>query len=126
MARSLLNLTPHALTIYLPDGTTTEIPAHPTTVRAVTAPQMELQLPDYPKLPVSTRQEFTGLEGLPEKTEEVDIIVSRVVAEVMLEMGLLYTPEPRVFVPDTGPKNVVRDARKQIIGVRNLELWSKE
>ena len=112
----LLNFTPHAITLYVADGTTQTVPS--CGIIRLTS-ELQCELPPYGGVRVTTPQVFNGIEGLPILNPSVidGIIVSAVVGEYMAK-NEISLHGIHVF----SPGDLVRDARGQPIGARTLEL----
>jgi hypothetical protein len=109
---TIINLTPHALTLVSPCGETTTIAPSGDIARISSTPGVELGL----ALPCQSFSAPTWgeVEGLPEPQADTIYIVSALVA------GRL-SGRPDVFSPGTGPKDgAVRDEGGRIVGVTRL------
>lgn len=118
---SFLNCTPHALNLYKDNELLETIPSSGFIARLTQEPQKDLGkliLKNGSEFPVISAPTFKEVEGLPtqETNRPIDIIVSMLVAEKLKTTGW----NGRVYVPDTGPKGVVRDENGTIIGTKNL------
>lgn len=108
----LRNFTPHALHLYLADGTVREIlPEGP-------VPRLEETVEPcgaVDGIPV-VRTEFGAVVGWPTDVGPDDVpIVNALLGDRIAErLGI------RVYSPDTGPASAVRDAQGRIVGVRRL------
>lgn len=122
-----VNLTPHALGLAnnapsvdpLPTGD----PIPPTTPAARVLTDQD-HLTDVPRgvggygyVPVMSLPRPARIEDLPEPQEGVRYIVSIMVVQAMVELGI---DRDDVFAPDTGPDSVIRDEAGRIVAVRRL------
>lgn len=105
-----LNLTPHDVIVILPSGERVTFLRSGRVARAVTSPQADRGV--FAGVPIVSEQVFTGTDGI--EPDDGDVIVSFLVAP------LLASHPGRVFVPDTGPGQAVRDESGQIVGVKRL------
>ncbi len=122
-----LNCTPHAVTIYAPTGDTilTTIPPGPHLVRVLTPPQRPVESVEINGVDVTvvTPQDFAAGEvtGVPPcdefEQDRTALIVGVIGAEAVAKIW-----RGPVYVTDTGPESVVRDADGRFIGVRRLQL----
>ena len=106
---TIINLTPHAVTVLLQDGSGVEFPPSGETARLI---MEEREGAPVNGLPTIHRQAIK-IEGLTEPSEDVaGYIVSSIV---------LAAVEGRddVFAPDTGP-TAVRNGKGHIIAVKRL------
>ncbi len=69
-------------------------------------------------IPVITKR-MGEVNGLPEKQEDVYLLVSVIVLQAIKQDGNLYE-RVDVLCPDTGPESVVRNKNGQILGVRRF------
>jgi len=120
-----VNLTPHAIVIFLPNGNKLEIPPSGQVARVATYRNQvgTLSTPEG-EIPL-VRVEYGEVEGLPERPEEGTVyIVSLVVAQAVKaspSLAALWTG--RLLVPDTSPQGAVRDSEGRIIGVKALQVY---
>lgn len=108
--KNLINLTPHAVSVYGPDGVI-DIPASGQLCRVKNSQEAVGRLAGIPVY----RQTFDAVEGLPEPQLGTIYIVSSLVLRALAEAG-----EPRgdVVAPGTGPQDgCVRDISGRILGV---------
>lgn len=106
----LINLTPHAIVIRLPDGDR-EIPASGSVARVATS---HVPAGTIDGIPVFD-QTFGEIEGLPEPQEGVVFIVSAIVLAAAKELG-----RTDVVAPDTA--RAIRNEDGQIVAVPGL-VW---
>lgn len=104
------NLTPHNVSVVGVAGEIVTFPRDGRVARAATLPQSDLGTAHG--VPIVSPQIFTTADGV--LPDDGDIIVSVLVAP------LLGKHSGRVFVPDTGPGQAIRDASGQITAVRRL------
>lgn len=103
----MLNLTPHAITIRLPDGTDRTFPPSGTVARVTTFETSALSVDGIP-----TVYRRTGnVEGLTLPLTQPVLVSSMVLAEL--------PGADNVFAPDSGP-TAIRDERGQIVAVTRL------
>lgn len=103
----MLNLTPHAITVRLPDGTERTYPPSGTVARVAT---YETSAANLDGIPTSYRR--TGMiEGLTLPVAEPVLVSGMVLAEL--------TGTDNVFAPDSGA-TAIRDERGQIVAVTRL------
>lgn len=122
---TLINLTPHDLTIYFGD------PRDPATVVAVwksagvarveevtgesAGVSVDMQEPYGGTCVVeSVTKSYGSIEGLPDSSVGIIFVVSLVVLQA------LRGSRQDVYAPDSGPESAVRDAQGKILGVRRL------
>jgi len=105
----LINLTPHQVTVFLPDGTKVEIPPSGTVARVETIKEKTGEINGIPVY----NTKFGAVEGLPDPEPYKAYIVAGLVQQA--------TPWRKdLLSPDTSPDGVVRDAEGRIVGVRGL------
>lgn len=106
------NLTPHGLTVHLPDGSVREIPAEGPVPRLAEITAAADPVDGIPVVSTS----FGDVTGWPEDVAEGDVVIvnSLLGDEIARRLGLV------VYSPDTGPASAVRDAAGRIVGVRRL------
>ena len=103
----MLNLTPHAITVRLPDGSERTFPPSGTVARVTTFETSALSLDGIP-----TAYRRTGnVEGLALPLTQPVLVSGMVLAEL--------TGEDNVFAPDSG-STAIRDAAGQIVAVTRL------
>jgi len=103
----MINLTPHAITVRLADGTERVYPASGTVARVSTRETSAAALDGIP-----TAYRRTGkVEGLPSPLTGPVLVSGMVLAEL--------TGEDNVFAPDTG-STALRDAAGHIVAVTRL------
>lgn len=110
------NLTPHDVSVVGVNGEPVTFPRDGRVARAATLPQTDIGTAHGVQL--VSPQVFTAAEGV--LPDDGDIIVSVLVAP------LLGKHAGRVFVPDTGPGQAIRDAAGQITAVRRLIEYPRE
>jgi len=113
---SLVNLTPHEVTVYSQDGQTPilTIPPSGTVARVTPIARIVGYLNGIPIRKV----EYGDITGLPEPQENTVFIVSTVVLIAAKEKGL----DRRDLVsPDTNPDSCIRDSSGKIIGVKYFQ-----
>ena len=101
-----INLTPHALSVQLPDGSTTTIPPSGVVARVTTE---EVVVGQVVGVPVVERR-FGAVEGLPD--EGVPCLVSALVAGAV-------PGRKGVYAPDTGP-TAIRNDKGHVVAVTRL------
>ena len=124
---SILNLTPHTLTVFLDDDQQTKVSyaAQGKSVRVRSRPQKHIMTLDNGiKVYTPPAFEQETLDGFPYHQDEEeyhpDLAVSMIVGE--------HVPSGyrgNVYCPDTGPQSVVRDSSGRILGVKRLCLVHK-
>lgn len=128
-ASTLLNCTPHAITIYDDKGENviTTFPSSGYVARLTSKPQEwvgSLQLDDGRVVPIYSPQVFQKeVEGLPplEENQRLNIIVSLVVGEHLKAIPFW---QGAVYGPDMGKDGVVRNEAGQILGTKRLVLYT--
>lgn len=113
---TVINLTPHALTLRAPDGTDNVIPPSGTVARVSNTPGSPTgdQVGGVPVVSADTTGEVTGL---PEPVEGTVFIVSGFVGSALAGSG-----RDDVLVPGTGPKDgAIRNERGHIVAVTCLK-----
>lgn len=100
---TIVNLTPHAVSLISPDGTTREFPSQGLARVAVT----RAVIGEIDGTPVC-RSIFGQVEGLPEPAPNTFYIVSMLVAQAARNRTDLICPD-----------NLVRDEAGRIVGCRN-------
>ena len=114
----IVNLTPHAITIILPDGQKLEIPPSGTVAR-VSVKAKEVGKLEYAGMEVPiVKLEYGDVVGLPEPQEGTIYLVSTLVLMALKDKGIKRND---VFSPDTSPESAIRDSQGRIIGVRRLQ-----
>jgi len=108
----IVNLTPHEISVLLPDGTTRKIAPSGKVARVATTTQDAGSLEGIPVV----RQTYGAVEGLPEPQEGTVYIVSALVLSAVKALG----GRTDVYAPDTGPQSAVRDDQGRIVAVRRL------
>ena len=105
----LVNLTPHKVVLFTPEGNQVEIPPEGTTPRV----RMEVrEAGEVLGIPV-VETYAAGVEGLPEPRPGVLYIVSRAVAQAAPDRDDLTVPD-----------DLVRDEEGRVIGARRLaRIW---
>ena len=103
----MLNLTPHAITVRLPDGTDRTYPPSGTVARVVMEEDVVFYLREVPVI----RREPGEVVGLP--TDGTACLVS---AMVLAAMPSQRCEMPNVYAPDTGP-TAIRDEKGHIVAV---------
>lgn len=122
--KKVVNLTPHDITVILPDGSKLTIPRSGTVVRVVTKRVLSgtLSTPEG-EIPL-VRVRYGEIEGLPEKPEpDTYYIVSLVVVQAVRASALLHRWAGRLLVPDTSPAGAIRDSEGRIVGVKALQVY---
>lgn len=104
-----VNLTPHAITVRLADGTDRTFAPSGTVARVATTPGVDL--PDADGIPCRSAQTWGEVEGLPAPADDTVLIVSALV--------LVRVSRQDVFAPDTG-SDAIRNDKGQIVAVRRL------
>lgn len=109
---NFVNLTPHAITVRLNDGSDLTFPPSGKIARVDEMPNVHTG--DINGIPIMARTVFGEVIDLPEPTEGIGYIVSGLVA------GVVYRAD--VFAPATGPKdNAIRNEKGHIIAVVALK-----
>lgn len=122
---TLVNLTPHDLTIYFGDPRDHSATAAVwkstglARVAEVSGPEtgvaFDLMAPYSGSCVVaSVTKSYGAIEGLPEPAEGTLYVVSLVVLQA------LKGSRPDVYAPDSGPESAVRDSFGKILGVQRL------
>lgn len=107
----MLNLTPHAITVRLPDGTDRIYPPSGTLARVEMEEEVAFHL--HGIVPV-IRRKPGEVVGLP--TDGTPCLVSGMVLDALRGAG--HTA-PNVYAPDTGP-TAIRDEKGHIVAVTRL------
>lgn len=111
---TLINLTPHPITLRAATGEDTVIPPSGTVARVSSTPGALETVAGIP-VPVAGVQTFGGVEGLPAPAEGTLYIVSALV------LSALRGSRPDVVGPGTGPNDgAVRNERGHIVAVTRL------
>ena len=111
---TLINCTPHAITLRAADGTDTVVPPSGTVARVSSTPGA-LEMVEGLPVPVAGMQTFGGVEGLPAPAPGTMFIVSALV------LSALRGSRPDVVGPGTGPNDgAVRNERGHIVAVTRL------
>ncbi len=114
-----LNLTPHDVVVIVGDEIT-RFPRSDQIARLISDEQHSCPtVSEQVGVPVYSAPVFGDITGLPNNTM-VDIIVSLPVAQYLQHTNSWCG---RIFSPDTGPGQAVRNQDGQIIGVQRLILW---
>lgn len=114
MTTTLVNCTPHALTLRTETGTDTVLPPSGTVARVTSTPGALETVPGVP-VPVAGAQTFGAVVGLPEPTPGTLFVVSALV------LAALKGSRPDVVGPGTGPNDgAVRNDKGQIVAVTRL------
>jgi hypothetical protein len=109
---TLVNLTPHAIVLRLPDGTDLTIPPSGQVARVAVAPAAPVVVPGIP-VPVLPAPVLGEVTGLPSPADGIGFIVSGMVAQA--------ASRPDVFAPATGPGDgAIRNAAGQVVAVTRL------
>lgn len=103
----MINLTPHAITIRLPDGTDRTLPPSGTVARVVTFETSGLSLNGIP----TVYRKTGNVEGLTLPLTQPVLVSTMVLAEL--------PGADQVYAPDSGP-TAIRDERGQIVAVTRL------
>ena len=124
----MINLTPHAITVYARDGVNIlgTILNGPTVARVESAPAIDFGTIDLAgtAVPIAGPPDPRRGEvvGLPRGAEAPDILVSHRVAQALAWSGQW---PGRVFVPDSSEESAVRGPAGDLIGVRRLLLFQE-
>ena len=128
---ALINLTPHAVTIFLSDTESVTVPSAGELRLASTPGTVKDARPllvDGRAVPVIGAQEFTGLDeqcaGIAKFracSSRDSVLVSLPVATWLRQNYLAPPHGITVYTPGTGPATVVRNDKGQIVGVKALE-----
>ena len=105
-----VNLTPHKILLYRPDGSVEEVPP---SGRVVRVKEEREEVGEVGGLPVFSSS-FGEVEGLPDPEPGVYLLVSRPVLEALKGSGRVD-----VLAPDTGV-GAVRSKEGKIVGVKAL------
>ena len=108
---TVLNLTPHAITVRLPDGTDRTYPPSGTAARVVMEEYVAFYL--HGVIPV-IRREPGEVVGLP--TDGAPCLVSAMVLDVLRGAGHAAL---NIYAPDTGP-TAIRNEKGHIVAVTRL------
>lgn len=109
----LVNLTPHPITLQLPDGTRQTIPVGGPAARVATKTGEPYSDPGLP-IPVVPAPKYGPVEGLPAPAYGVAYLVSLMVLDRV-------SGRNDVFAPGTGPNDgCIRDEKGQIQAVTRL------
>jgi hypothetical protein len=107
MEKKMINLTPHSITIRLPDGSERTYPPSGTVARVVTFETTGLSVDGIP----TVYRKTGNVEGLTLPLTQPVLVSSMVLAELPCA--------DNVFAPDSGP-TAIRDERGQIVAVTRL------
>jgi len=114
---NLVNLTPHPIDLFTPEGERITIPTSGTVTRVATTPGTLRSIEGVP-VPVADPPTYGQVEVLPRPVEGTMYIVSSMVASALETQGIRRDD---LLVPGTGPSDgVVRDAEGRIVGVSRL------
>lgn len=108
---NVVNLTPHEIVIV--DDAGGAIARFPASGQTARVNSRAVDLPPVAGVP-AVRTEYGDIDGLPKSQPGTIYIVSVIVAQALKQ------PRPDVYIPDTGPDSVVRDADGKIVGVKRL------
>jgi hypothetical protein len=115
MTPTIINLTPHALTLVSPSGESTTLPASGSVARVTSTPGTVEAREGFPCLVASPTQ-FGEVTGLPDPTPGTVFVVSGMVGSALAGRG-----RTDVFVPGTGPNDgALRNEAGHIVGVTRL------
>lgn len=103
----MINLTPHAITVRLPDGTDRTYPPSGTVARVRTFETSALSVDGIP----AVYRRVGNVEGLTLPLTQPVLVSSMVLAEI--------PGADNVFAPDTGP-TAIRDERGHVVAVTRL------
>lgn len=106
----MLNLTPHAITVRLPDGTDRTYNPSGTVARVAMEEDVVFYLHEVPVI----RRKPGKVVGLP--TDGTRCLVSGMVLDALRGAGHTV---PNVYAPDTGP-TAIRDEKGHIVAVTRL------
>lgn len=114
---TVINLTPHPITLIRKDGTEITHPPSGTVAKVTTE---EFTIDEIDGVPTIARR-FGKVVGLPESpsSEDVLIVSSMVLSAVEADEALLSKYWEYVFAPDTG-STARRDGKGQVSGVTRL------
>jgi hypothetical protein len=111
--KTLINLTPHAVTLRLPDGGDVTLPPSGVQARVATLPSTAAPIDGIP-VPVLPSPQFGAVTGLPPPTPGTAFLVSALV------LGRCAGRDD-VFAPATGPQDgAIRGLDGQIQAVTRL------
>lgn len=105
--KKIINLTPHAITVFLGSGDKLVIPPAGTVARVK---QTKTQVGQINGIPVF-RTVLGSVEGLPAPEKDTVFIVSSIVLSAV-------RGRTDVVAPDTNPDSAVRDEKGNIVGVK--------
>ena len=106
----LVNLTPHALSLYTPAGVK-EIPASGQLARVRASSEVVAELEGL----AVARPTFEGLTGLPEPRPNTVYVVASLVLTALRAEG---THRPDIVAPGTGPNDgAIRDSAGRVVGI---------
>ena len=111
---AIVNLTPHDVVVFLPDGSKKVYSRSGTVARVRTRAEPMGEVDGVPTVQI----EYGEIEGLPDQPDGNYYIVSILVLQAAerLEHPLL----PWLLAPDTGPESAVRDEQGRIVGVKRF------
>ena len=105
----LVNLTPHPVRLFKPDGEWIEVPPSGKVARVVEEKEKVGEVDGIPVYLV----EYKEVRDLPEPQKDTVYLVSQLVLQCL-------SGRPDVLAPDTSPTGAIRDNKGQIIGVKAL------
>jgi hypothetical protein len=112
---TLVNLTPHALTLVAPSGEHHILPPSGSVARVTSTPGTVEAREGFPCL-VASPTKFGEVTGLPAPQDGVVFVVSGMVGSALAGKG-----RADVFVPGTGPNDgALRNEAGHIVGVTRL------
>ena len=121
MAGRIINLTPHPITVYDPEGREVigTIPPSGAVVRLATESVVARTITvDGAEVPIA-RTTFGAPEGVPTDLQPGDVLVVSTLA--LPHVAAAVPPGVVVMAPDPGPASAVRDADGRIVGVRRFQ-----
>jgi hypothetical protein len=107
-----INLTPHPIRVFKPDGSVEEISPSGQVARVREVRKKAGEVGGLPVFAV----EYGEIEGLPSPQPGTYYLVSRPVLDALRSRGV---QRPDVFAPDTGA-GAIRNERGEVIGVKSL------
>jgi hypothetical protein len=112
-----VNLTPHEVVIYSPDGKDVILRVPPSGKTARVSVKSEV-INYIAGIPIR-KTTYGDVEGLPETQPGTVYIVSTIVLIALQAKGITRTD---VVSPDTSPDSVIRDAQGKILGVKYFQV----
>jgi hypothetical protein len=117
MMVEFVNLTPHEVDIYSPDGKNIILQIPPS--GKVARVSVKAELVGYVNGVPIRKTTYGDIEGLPDQQPNTIYITSTIVLLALQAKGIRRSD---VLSPDTNPDSVVRDASGKIIGVKYFQV----